>query len=165
MKELLEGRRFGFALRPAFASIAVGLGIAVTLLDLMSWLGWGARDTNGFVVAAYWLCAAVLAVLLLALITALAELRDVPAEEITVARLDTAGVVLAIVLYLASAALRSQELGAAGATPPAFLMTVAGLLVLLVGAAMASLLYATREWEEIEEITRERHTRRRAASR
>jgi hypothetical protein len=165
VKELLEGRRVGFALRPAFANIALGLGIAVTLLDLMSWLGWGARDTNGFVVAAYWLCAAAAVVLLLALITALAELRDVPAEEVTIARLDTAGVGLAIVLYLGSAALRSQELGAAAATPAPFLMTAAGLLVLLVGAALASLLYATREWEEIEEVTRERHIRRRAASR
>ena len=54
MKEFLEGRRFGFALRPQLGHIALGLGIAVTLLDLMSWFGWGARDTFGFVIAASW---------------------------------------------------------------------------------------------------------------
>src|SRR2546426_12598752 len=58
MKELLEGRRFGFALRPQLGQIAVGLAIAVTVVDLMAWFGWGARDTNGFVIAASWLAVA-----------------------------------------------------------------------------------------------------------
>ena len=52
MKEFLEGRRFGFALRPQLGQVALGLAVAVTLLDLMAWFGWGARDTNGFVIAA-----------------------------------------------------------------------------------------------------------------
>ncbi len=55
MKELLEGRRLGFALRPHIGQIAAGLGLATTLVDLMAWFGWGARDTNGFVIVAYWL--------------------------------------------------------------------------------------------------------------
>ena len=42
MKELLEGRRFGFALRPQLGHIALGLAIAITILDLMAWFGWGA---------------------------------------------------------------------------------------------------------------------------
>lgn len=165
MKELLEGRRFGFALRPVFANVALGLGIAATLLDLMAWFGWGSRDTNGFVIAAFWLCAATGLIGLLALATAVAELRDVPEDETNVARLDAGGVLIVIVLYAASAAIRSLSLGAAGATPPAFLLAVAGLLVLIVGSAMSSLLYATREWEEIEDLASQRHGRRHAASR
>ncbi len=165
MKELLEGRRFGFALRPSLGNVALGLGLAVTILDLMSWIGLGARDTNALVVAAYRLCFAVAIVALLALLTAVAELRDVLEEERMLARLDAAGALAVIVLYAASAALRSTDLGAAGASPLPFLMAVAGLLVLLVGSAMSSLLYAAREWEEIEEIAREPHGRRRAVSR
>lgn len=165
MRELVEGRRIGFALRPVLANVAVGLGIAVTLLDLMAWGGWGSRDTNGYVVAAYWLAAATAVVGLLALVTAIAEMLDVPDEERTLARLDAAGVAVATVLYGTTAAIRSFGLGAAGASPAALLLAVAGLLVLLVGSAMASLLYAAREWEEIEEVSHERHRRRRAASR
>src|SRR5690348_4330031 len=37
MKEFLEGRRFGFALRPQLGQIALGLAIAVLVLDLMAW--------------------------------------------------------------------------------------------------------------------------------
>jgi hypothetical protein len=165
VKELLEGRRIGFALRPLLGNVALGLGLAVTILDLMAWIGLGARDTNGFVIAAYWLCGATATVAFLALLTALAELRDVPEEERMLSRLDASGVLAAIVLYVASAVLRSTDLGAAGAAPPAFLLTVAGLLVLIAAAAMSSLLYAAREWEQIEEVTREHHGRRRAASR
>lgn len=165
MKELLEGRRFGFAVRPSLGNVALGLGVAVTILDLMAWIGLGTPDTNGFVVAAYGLCGATAIVAVLALLTAVAELRDVPEEERTLARLDAGGVLAVIVLYAASALLRSADLGAAGAAPLPFLMAVAGLLVLLVGSAMSSLLYAAREWEEIEEVAREAHGRRRAASR
>lgn len=165
MRELLQGRRFGFALRPGLANITTGLGLAVTLLDLMAWTGWGSLDTNGFAVAAFRLCATTAVVGLLALLTALAELRDVPDEERTLARLDAVGSLGAIVLYAASAVIRSLDQGAAGATPPAFLMAIAGLLVLLVGSALSSLLYAAREWEEIEDISRERPSRRHAASR
>ncbi len=163
MKELLEGRRAGFALRPALGSIALGLGLAVTILDLMAWIGLGARDTNGFVVASYWLCGATAVFAILALLTAVAELRDVPEEERTLARLDAIGVGAVVVLYVVSALIRSTALGAAGATPPAFLLAVAGLLVLVAGAGMSSLLYASREWEEIEEVSREHHRRRAAA--
>ncbi|MBU6424571.1 MAG: hypothetical protein KGQ88_11090, partial [Chloroflexi bacterium] len=59
----------------------------------------------------------------------------------------------------------STDLGAAGAAPLPFLMAIAGLLVLFVASAMSSLLYASREWEEIEELVREPHGRRRAVSR
>ncbi|MDE3113504.1 MAG: hypothetical protein KGN00_08740 [Chloroflexota bacterium] len=163
MRDLLEGRRFGFALRPPLGNVALGLGVAVTLLDLMAWIGLGSRDTNGFVVGAYWLCAATAILGILALVTAVAEMRDVPEEERTLARLDAGGALAVIVLYAASAALRSTDLGAAGAAPLPFLMAIAGLLVLLVGSAMSSLLYAAREWEEIEELARETHRRRAAA--
>ncbi|MBU6424281.1 MAG: hypothetical protein KGQ88_09625, partial [Chloroflexi bacterium] len=152
MKGLLEGRRFGFALRPWLGNVALGLGLAVTILDLGSWVGLGTRDTSALVVGAYWLCLAAAVVALLALFTALAELRDVPEEDTMLARLDAGGMLVTIVLYGASAALRSTDLGAAGAAPLPFLMAVAGLLVLFVASAMSSLLYASREWEEIEEL-------------
>lgn len=165
MRELLEGRRIGFALRPPLASVAVGLGIAVTLLDLMTWFAWGPRDTNGLVVGAYWLSIATAVVGLLGIATALAELSDVPEEDRTLARLDVVAIAVATVLYAGTAAIRSFDLGAAGASPPALLLAVAALVVLIAGSAMSSLLYAAREWEEIEEVTHERHRRRRAASR
>lgn len=164
MRELLEGRRIGFALRPLLASAAVGLAMALTLLDLMAWFGWGSRDTNGFVIGAYWLSIATVLVGVLALATAFAEMADAPDEERTLARLDAGGVAVATLLYAVSAAVRASELGAAGASPVALLTAIAGLLVLLVGSAIASLLYAAREWEELEEVAHERHRRRRAAS-
>ncbi len=147
------------------ALVGAVLGLAVTLLDLMAWTGWGALDTNGFAVSAFRLCAATAIVGLLALLTAVAELRDVPDEERTLARLDAIGGLGAIVLYASSAVIRSLDPGAAGATPPAFLMAIAGLILLLAGSALSSLLYAAREWEEIEEISRDHATRRHAASR
>src|SRR3989442_11175759 len=55
MKELFQGRRFGFAPRPILAFLAVGLAIGVTLVDLMAYFAWGSRETNGYVVVAYWL--------------------------------------------------------------------------------------------------------------
>jgi len=163
VRELLEGRRIGFALRPPLANVALGLGLAVTVLDVMAWAGWGSRDTNSLVVAAYWLCVFAAIVGVLGLATAVAEMGDVPAEERTLARLDAAAVLGAVLLYVASAAVRSFDLGAAGASPPALLMAVGGLLVLIVGSGVSSLLYGAREWEEIEEV-HERHHRRRAAS-
>jgi len=161
MRELLEGRRIGFALRPPLGAIALGLGLAVTILDLMAWFGWGSRDTNGFVVGAYWLAIATAVVALLAAVTALVEMGDALEEDVTLARLDLAAAGVATLLYAVTAALRSFDLGAAAALPLAFLLAIAGLLVLVVGAGVASLLYAAREWEELEEITHERHRRRR----
>src|SRR2546428_5459490 len=55
MRELFQGRRFGFAPRPILAFLAVGLAIGVTLVDLMAYFAWGSRETNGYVVVAYWL--------------------------------------------------------------------------------------------------------------
>jgi len=55
VKEFLEGRRLGFAPRSPLAFVAIGLGSAATLIDLMAWFGWGARDTSAFVAAAQWI--------------------------------------------------------------------------------------------------------------
>jgi len=164
VRETLEGRRLGFALRPPLAGVAVGLAVALTLLDLMAWFGWGARSTNGFVIAAYWLAIAVAVVTLLGVATALAELLDAPDEDRSLARLDAIAVAVATLIYVISAAIRAFELGAAASSPPAFLLAIAGLVVLIAGAAMSSLLYGAREWEEIEEVTHDRHRRRRSAS-
>src|SRR3979409_89794 len=106
MKDLLEGRRFGFAVRPQLGHIALGLAIAVTVLDLMAWMGWGARDTNGFVVANAWLAAAPAVVALLATITALAESTDAAEEDRSLARLDVLAAFVAFLLYGVSSALR-----------------------------------------------------------
>lgn len=165
MRASLEGRRLGFALRPLFASLALGLGVAVTLLDLMAWFAWGARATNGFVVGAYWLSIAVAVVALLGVAAAVAELLDVPDEDRSLARLDVLAVSVATLLYIVTAAIRAFDLGAAAASPPAFLLAIAALVVLIAGTAMSSLLYASREWEEIEEMTHERHRRRTVAAR
>src|SRR5260221_6802887 len=54
MKEFLEGRRFGFALRPQLGQIALRLAVAVTLPDLMGWFDWGRRATDDFVIANAW---------------------------------------------------------------------------------------------------------------
>jgi uncharacterized membrane protein len=165
MREFLEGRRIGFALRPPLGAVALGLGIGVTLLDLMAWFGWGSRETNGFVIAAYWMAIATAFVALLATVTALVELGDTLEEDRTLARLDVAAAAVATLLYAVTAGLRSFDLGSAAALPLAFLMAIAALIVLVVGTATASLLYAAREWEETVEITHERHRRRRAVAR
>lgn len=164
MREFLQGRRFGFALRPPLATVALGLGIAVSLLDLMAWFGWGARSSNGFVVAAYWLSAATAVVGILGLAAAAAELMDVPDADRSLARLDVLGIGVATLLYIATAVARSFDLGAAAAPPPVFLLAIAALVVLVAGSAMASLLYAAREWEEIEEVAHVPQRRRRTAS-
>ena len=167
MKEFLQGRRFGFAPRAQLGGIAVGLGLAATLLDLMAWFQWGARSTNGFVVAAQWLVVATAVVTLLAAIAAFAETRDLGEEDAQLGRLDLIAAVLASGLYAASAALRSGELNAAGVSPAPLLLALGGLIVLLADTVVSSNLYAAREWEELEEeeIRPERHRRRRAAAR
>lgn len=165
MRELLEGRRLGFALRPPLAVTAFGLGAATTLVDLMAWFGWGSRETNGFVIVAYWLAIATAVIALFGAITALVELGDVPDEDRGLARLDVAAAAIATLLYAATAAIRSLELGAAAPLPFPFLLAIAGLLVLLVGAVTSALLYAAREWEEAVEITHERHRRGRMVAR
>jgi hypothetical protein len=166
VKELFQGRRFGFAPRAAIAYGAVGIGIALTLTDLMAWFAWGASDTSGFVVVSDWLAKAVTIVLGLALLAALAEYLDVPEDDRGIARLDLTAAIVAFLLYGASAFLRGFDIGAAAATPAPFLLAIAGLIVAFVDAAVAANLYSAREWEELdEEPLREHRPRRRAASR
>jgi uncharacterized membrane protein len=164
VKELLEGRRLGFALRPLFGGVALGLGLGVTILDLMTWFGWGTRVTNPLVTGSVWLAAAAAVVAAVAVATAVAEMTDAPEDDRALARLDVIGVAVAVLLYAASAALRTLDPGAAAPAPPAFLLALAGLVVLVAGAAMASLLYAAREWEEVEDIAHVPQRRRRRAS-
>jgi uncharacterized membrane protein len=164
MKELVEGRRFGFALRPQLGQLATGLGIAVLLLDLMAWFGWGARDTNGFVIAAYWLAVAAAVIAALATIAAFVESRDATDPDRSLARLDLLAALVAFLLYGVSCAFRATDLGAAAASPGAVVSSLAGLIVLLVDGVIASTLYASREWEVLdEEDEPRRHQKRRRA--
>jgi len=166
VKELLEGRRLGFAPRSPLAFVAIGLGLAVTLVDLMAWFGWGARDTNPFVIAAQWLVVTAFIVVGLAAITAVVEYGDVDPDERSLARIDEAAAIGALVLYGLSAILRSGELGQAAATPAPFLLAIAALILLIADAVLAANLYSAREWEVLEdEPVRERHPRRRVATR
>jgi hypothetical protein len=166
VKELFQGRRFGFAPRAAVAYVAVGIGIALTLSDLMAWFAWGASDTSGFVIVADWLAHAVTVVLGIAVLAALAEYLDVPEDDRGIARLDFSAALAAFLLYGASVFLRGFEAGAAAAGPAPFLLAIAGLVVTFVDAAVAANLYSAREWEELEEEPlRERRPRRRAVSR
>jgi hypothetical protein len=166
LKELLEGRRLGFSPRSHIAFAAIGLGVAATLVDLMAWFGWGVRDTSAFVVVAQWLVVANFLVVGLAAIAAVVEYGDVDPSERSLARIDEAAAIGALVLYGLSAVLRSTELGAAAASPGPFLLAIAGLVLLVVDAGLAANLYSTREWEELEdEPVRERHPRRRVAGR
>jgi len=163
VKELLQGRRLGFALRSHLAFAAAGLGVAVTAADLMAWLALGGRETNGYVIVSQWLCVATFLVLGVAAIAAVAERWDVIPEERGLAQVDVLAAIAALVLYGASAVLRSLELGAVAASPTPFLLAVAGLIVILVDAGLAANMYSSREWEEIEEEPlHERHRRRRA---
>ncbi len=166
MKELLQGRRLGFALRPAFGQVAFGLGLAAVLVDLAAWFAWGTRETNAFVWAAYWLFGGVAILGLLAVLCSLAELRDVPGDERSLARIDLAVLALAAVAATISMALRSGELGAAGASPAPLLIGILSLVA--VGAALVTGgdLYAAREWELIDEVhAREPHSRKGAHAR
>jgi uncharacterized membrane protein len=164
VKEFLEGRRLGFALRSPLAFVGIGLGLGVTLVDLMAWFGWGARDTSVFVVAAQWLAVATFIVIGLAAITSVVEFGDVDPEDRGLARTDEGAAIGALVLYGISAVLRSLELSQAAPSPAPFLLAIAGLILLTFGAGLAANLYSAREWEVLEdEPVRERHPRRRAA--
>ena len=166
MKEFLEGRRFGFALRPQLGYIALGLALAVTLLDLMAWFGWGARDTNGYVIANTWVAVAVAVVAALATITAFIESSDAPEEDRSLARLDVLAAFVVVLLYAVSSALRIVDQGAAAASPGAVVAAFAGLIVLLVDGVIAATLYSSREWAVLDEEEYEprRHQKRRRAS-
>lgn len=166
MKEFLQGRRLGFALRSHFAFLALGLGLAVTIADLMAWIGLGARDTNGYVVVAQWLCVATMLVVGGAAIAAVAERWDITHEERGLAQIDILAGIALVALYGGSAVLRSQELGNAAPSPAPFLLAIAGLVVLVVDAGLSANMYSSREWEELEdEPLREHRRRRRAAGR
>lgn len=165
MKELLQGRRLGFAPRSHVAFLACGLALAVTILDLMAWFAFGGRATNGYVVAAQWLCVATLITAGVAAIAAVVERFDVPVEERGLARLDILAAFVAVILYGASAVLRSLELGDPAPSPAPFLLAIAGLIVLFVDAGLAANMYSSREWEELHEEPVREHRRRRAASR
>jgi hypothetical protein len=164
VKELLEGRRLGFALRSPLAFVAIGLGVAVTLIDFMAWFGWGARDTSAFVIAAQWLVVTLVVVVGIAAIMAGVEYGDVDREDRGLARIDEAAAIGALVLYGISAVVRSFELGQAAPSPAPFLLAIAGLVLLIADAGLAANLYSAREWEVLEEEPiRERHPRRRVA--
>ena len=166
MKEFFQGRRFGFSPRAAIAYVAVGIGISLTLADLMAWFAWGQSDTGGFVVVSDWLAHTVTVVLGIAAVGAMAEYLDVPQEDRSIARLDLIACLVAFLLYGASAFMRSLDAGAAAAGTAPFLLAIAGLIVTFVDAAGAANLYSARVWEELdEEPIRERRPRRRAASR
>ena len=166
MKELFQGRRFGFAPRPAVVFVALGIGIALTLSDLMAWFAWGGGDTSAYVVVADWLAHAVSVVLGLGVLAAVAEYLDVPEDDRGIARLDLVASIVAFLLYGVSVFLRGLDLGAAAAGPAPFLLAIAGLIVTLVDAAVAGNLYGAREWEELEEEPlRDHRSRRRAVSR
>jgi len=166
VKTLLEGRRLGFAPRSHLAFVAVGLGLAVTLGDLMAWLALGSRDTNGYVILAQWLCVGTMLVAGLAAIAAVVERSDVVEEERGLARIDILAGIAAVAIYGLSAFMRSLELGSVAPSPAPFLLAVAGLILLAVDAGLAANMYSSREWEELEdEPVREHRGRRRATSR
>jgi len=165
VKELFQGRRFGFAPRAAIAYIAVGIGIALTLSDLMAWFAWGGSDTNGYVVVSIgsrmprpwcspsprwppspntW------------------TFRGRPRDR--EARLDRRDRRFSPLRNL-DVPSRVRRWRACGEPRPVPAVD-RGLLVTLVDAAVAANLYSAREWEELEEEPmREHRPRRRAVSR
>ena len=166
MKEFLEGRRLGFSPRSHLAFIAGGLGLGVSMADFMSWFALGSRDTNGFVIIAQWLCVTAFLVAGAAALAAVAERWDVIFEERGLAQLDILAAIAVLVLYGASAVLRSFELGSTAPSPAPFLLALAALVVVFADAGLAANMYSSREWEELEqEPVREHRGRRRAAGR
>lgn len=164
MKEFLQGRRLGFALRSHLAFAAGGLALAVTVADIMSWLALGSNETNGYVIVAQWLCVLVMLVAGVAAIAAVAERADILEEERALARVDILAGVAIVALYGISAFLRSLELGHAAASPGPFLLAIAGLIVIFADAGLAANMYSSREWEEIddERMHDQQRVRRRA---
>ncbi|HUQ41255.1 MAG TPA: hypothetical protein VM052_02020 [Candidatus Limnocylindrales bacterium] len=162
MKDFLQGRRLGFALRSHLAFAAAGVGLAVTITDLMAWFQLGARETNGFVVVAQWLCVVVVLIAGFIAIAAVVERPDVLDEERSLAQMDVLAAIVVVFLYGISAVLRSLELGQAAPTPAPFLLAIAGLIVLIIDSGLAANMYSSREWEEIEEEPVREHRRRRA---
>jgi hypothetical protein len=162
VKEFLQGRRLGFALRSHLAFVAVGLGLAIAIADLMAWFALGSRDTNGFVVVSEWLCVVTMLIAGAGAITAVAERGDVIDEERGLAQIDALAGIVVVALYGVSAVLRSLELGAAAPSPAPFLLTMAGLIVLLIDSGLAANMYSSREWEHIVEEPVREHRRRRA---
>lgn len=166
MKEFLQGRRLGFALRSHVAFAACGLALGVTVADLMAWFALGSSTTNGYVIVAQWLCVLTFLFAGIAAIAAVAERGDVVPEERGLARIDVLAAITTLVLYGASAVIRSGELGAAAATPAPFLLAIAGLIALVIDAGLAANIYSSREWEELEdELVHEHRGRRRATGR
>ena len=163
MKEFLQGRRLGFAPRSHLAFVAGGLALAVTIADLMAWLGLGSTDTNGYVIVAQWLCVVTMLLAGIAGIAAATEIFDVIPEEHDLARMDALAAVAIVLIYGLSAFLRSLELGNAAASPAPFLLSIAGLIVVFADAGLAANMYSSREWEEIEEEPAREHRRRRAS--
>jgi len=159
----VQGRRLGFAPRSHLAFIAGGLALAVTIADLMAWLGLGGTDTHGYVIVAQWLSVVTLLVAGIAGIAAATEIFDVVPEERDLARIDALAGVAIVLIYGISAFLRSLELGNAAASPAPFLLAVAGLIVIFADAGLAANMYSSREWEEIEEEPAREHRRRRAS--
>jgi hypothetical protein len=163
VKEFLQGRRLGFAPRSHLAFVAGGVALAVTIADLMAWLGLGSTDTNGYVIVAQWLCVVTMLLAGVAGIAAATEILDVIPEEHDLARMDALASVAIVLIYGLSAFLRSLELGNAAASPAPFLLSIAGLIVIFADAGLAANMYSSREWEEIEEEPMREHRRRRAS--
>ena len=109
MKEFFQGRRFGFSPRAAVAFVAVGIGLALTLSDLMAWFAWGQSDTTGYVVVSDWLAHVLTVVFGIAVLAALAEYLDVPADDRSIARLDLIAALVAFVDAAVAANLYSSR--------------------------------------------------------